>query len=431
MGSLLQAYGFYAECMARYKKPDAWKYFTDMFDYLPLCALVDGEIFAVHGGTTSYTVESLMPCVLSSEHLASFTYLASWCICCGSGLSPTLHTLDQIRVLDRFHEVPFKGAICDLMWGDPEPSQRGFRQSTRGAGFTFGGDVVDTFLYLNGVSNIVRSHQLCHEGYQELWNGKFITVWSAPNYCYRMKNMASILEIGPAPSHERFYNVFQECPVNVRYQKGLVPPPVIPDDADPSMFGVRGSTLPGSLPGSLAALGALNALNALNRAAAAAASSGRGMNGTASSGGDSHSAQFGSSSASPSSGQSQRASKAGRVTFGGSSHSGGVDDGGTDEEDLGGYSDQDNSDSEPEMELGDDDDDDDQHQHHQHGDDETALPEGEEEQELDPDSDLANTPPAPLTAQTFMPLDGDAEAAAAAAEETVASPLNVVVSPPS
>ena len=35
-----------------------WKYFTDLFDYLPLTALVEGEIFALHGGL-SPTIDTL------------------------------------------------------------------------------------------------------------------------------------------------------------------------------------------------------------------------------------------------------------------------------------------------------------------------------------------------------------------------------------
>lgn len=45
------AYGFYAECLNRYKGSDAWRCFTDMFDYLPLAASIDGAILAIHGGS--------------------------------------------------------------------------------------------------------------------------------------------------------------------------------------------------------------------------------------------------------------------------------------------------------------------------------------------------------------------------------------------
>ncbi len=36
--------------------------------------------------------------------------------------------------------------MCDLMWGDPDPDSNGFQVSARGAGYTFGKDVVDKFM---------------------------------------------------------------------------------------------------------------------------------------------------------------------------------------------------------------------------------------------------------------------------------------------
>ena len=47
------------------------------------------------------------------------------------------------------------------------------------------------------------------------------TVWSAPNYCYRAGNLASILEIGP--DLERYYNVFGPCPDGERGQSTSPP----------------------------------------------------------------------------------------------------------------------------------------------------------------------------------------------------------------
>jgi len=41
---ITQVYGFYDECLRKYGSPSVWKYFTDLFDYLPLTALVDGRV---------------------------------------------------------------------------------------------------------------------------------------------------------------------------------------------------------------------------------------------------------------------------------------------------------------------------------------------------------------------------------------------------
>lgn len=41
---ITQVYGFYDECLRKYGNPNVWKCFTDLFDYLPLTALVDGQV---------------------------------------------------------------------------------------------------------------------------------------------------------------------------------------------------------------------------------------------------------------------------------------------------------------------------------------------------------------------------------------------------
>lgn len=57
--------------MKKYGNPNVWQYCTDLFDYLPISAVVDNKVFCVHGG-----------------------------------LSPSIKTLDDIRAIDRITEVP-------------------------------------------------------------------------------------------------------------------------------------------------------------------------------------------------------------------------------------------------------------------------------------------------------------------------------------
>ena len=89
-----------------------------------------------------------------------------------------------------------------------------FVRPRSGAGYTFGTGVVYKFLETNQMSHILRAHQLCMEGYTSLFDEHLSTVWSAPNYCYRCGNSASILEVGPGGS--MFFNVFQAAPENER-----------------------------------------------------------------------------------------------------------------------------------------------------------------------------------------------------------------------
>ncbi|KFK29185.1 unnamed protein product [Arabis nemorensis] len=157
---ITQVYGFYDECVRKYGSVNVWRYCTDIFDYMSLSAVVENKIFCVHGG-----------------------------------LSPAIMTLDQIRTIDRKQEVPHDGAMCDLLWSDPEDIVDGWGLSPRGAGFLFGGSVVTSFNHTNNIDYIGRAHQLVMEGYKWMFDSQIVTVWSAPNYCYRCGNVASILEL--------------------------------------------------------------------------------------------------------------------------------------------------------------------------------------------------------------------------------------------
>ena len=113
----------------------------------------------------------------------------------------------DIRYLDRRQEVPHEGAMCDLMWSDPAENMQGWHVSPRGAGYLFGKDIVDQFLHTNGINMIARAHQLVMEGFKVSFDEKLVTVWSAPNYCYRCGNIAAIMILDENLS--RTYQTFE------------------------------------------------------------------------------------------------------------------------------------------------------------------------------------------------------------------------------
>lgn len=56
----------------------------------------------------------------------------------------------------------FKGPMCDLLWSDPD-DRGGWGISPRGAGYTFGQDISETFNHANGLTLVSRAHQLVME----------------------------------------------------------------------------------------------------------------------------------------------------------------------------------------------------------------------------------------------------------------------------
>ncbi|KAI3386220.1 hypothetical protein SNEBB_000627 [Seison nebaliae] len=157
---ITQVYGFYDECMKKYGSATVWRFCTETFDYFSLGAEINGKILCVHGG-----------------------------------LSPSIYTLDDIRCIDRKIEVPHEGAMCDLLWSDPNDAHPKWDISPRGAGFLFGREIVESFHRRNGINLLCRAHQLIMEGYKWHFDKMLLTIWSAPNYCCRCGNEAAILEL--------------------------------------------------------------------------------------------------------------------------------------------------------------------------------------------------------------------------------------------
>jgi diadenosine tetraphosphatase ApaH/serine/threonine PP2A family protein phosphatase len=239
-------YGFYDECLRKYGSANVWRYCCEVFDYLALGAIVLGATTQlepsrqpVTAPSRSSTQEYLDPDVEievldsggsiiqrfprgnkrparasspskqssspSSKTGPPGTSASGWTrgttgstsgavLCVHGGLSPLIDTVDKIRLLDRKQEVPHEGAMCDLLWSDPDEID-GWGLSPRGAGFLFGADIVKQFNHKNDLSMIARAHQLVMEGFKEMFDSSIVTVWSAPNYCYRCGNVAAILEL--------------------------------------------------------------------------------------------------------------------------------------------------------------------------------------------------------------------------------------------
>ncbi|MCP9262459.1 Serine/threonine-protein phosphatase 5 [Dirofilaria immitis] len=153
-------YGFEGEVKSKYTSQMA-DFFTEIFDYLPLCHLINNKIFVCHGG------------LFKDDNI----------------------TMNDIKKQIGFVNHQTRVSImCDLLWSDPQDID-GRSASKRGVGCQFGPDVTHKFCETNGLDYVVRSHEVKPEGYEVHHDGKCITVFSAPNYCDTMGNKGAFITI--------------------------------------------------------------------------------------------------------------------------------------------------------------------------------------------------------------------------------------------
>lgn len=84
--------------------------------------------------------------------------------------------------------------ITEMLWADP-CEEKGIKNSIRGMGYSFGPDVTECFLRLNKIKKVIRSHEVCPNGYKYHHSDKLITLFSCPRYGGSI-NLGACLRIG-------------------------------------------------------------------------------------------------------------------------------------------------------------------------------------------------------------------------------------------
>ncbi|BGP26709.1 serine/threonine protein phosphatase Pzh1 [Rhodotorula toruloides] len=157
--NVTRVYGFYDECKRRCNIK-VWKTFIDVFNCLPIAAVVASKIFCVHGG-----------------------------------LSPSLSSMDDIRRISRPTDVPDYGLLNDLLWSDPSDTALDWEDNERGVSYCFGKSVIGAFLARYDFDLICRAHMVVEDGY-EFWNDRtLVTIFSAPNYCGEFDNFGACMSV--------------------------------------------------------------------------------------------------------------------------------------------------------------------------------------------------------------------------------------------
>ncbi|XP_056267607.1 serine/threonine-protein phosphatase 2B catalytic subunit alpha isoform isoform X2 [Pseudoliparis swirei] len=189
---LTEYFTFKQECKIKYSE-QVYDSCMDAFDCLPLAALMNQQFLCVHGG-----------------------------------LSPEIHTLDDIKKLDRFKEPPAFGPMCDLLWADPledfgnEKTQEYFSHNTvRGCSYFYSYPAVCEFLQSNNLLSIIRAHEAQDAGYVVPTGHRRTTIHTLHNntrsVCLRLRRyrmyrksqttgFPSLITIFSAPNYLDVYN---------------------------------------------------------------------------------------------------------------------------------------------------------------------------------------------------------------------------------
>ncbi|KAI5636045.1 calcineurin-like phosphoesterase domain-containing protein [Phthorimaea operculella] len=160
---------FHTECVQKYGDAEGskiWNAINNVFDVLPLAAVIDDKVFCCHGGIPP-----------------------PW-VC------PLITAIDKVPVpLTRPSEQ--STIAWELLWNDPVKANKltastaaelttneGFAANVkRGTGHVFDQTAVDRFLLANQLSHVVRAHELHQNGFMVQLRGRVISVFSSSHYC--------------------------------------------------------------------------------------------------------------------------------------------------------------------------------------------------------------------------------------------------------
>ena len=153
-------YGFREQIVKYYHTDELWIEMNNVFDWLPLAAIIENVIFCVHGGIAN-------------------------------GLE-NISVLEKIQrpISDFSNQI-----ICDIMWSDPSDNITDFCPSPRGIGQIFGIHILKKFLKANSFQKFIRAHQCVINGVEVFLKDRGYTVFSASNYCDVRFNKSGLIKI--------------------------------------------------------------------------------------------------------------------------------------------------------------------------------------------------------------------------------------------
>ena len=173
-------FSFRKECLAKFGRDlgqEVWLLLNEVMDSIPFCAVVNDTIFCAHGG-----------------------------------IPTSAKTIRELNMISNDLPSPESEAppVWEIMWNDPATqaqieegrgslgnisTQKGFMPNIkRGAGFFYSEVAVDRFLKDNGLTHIIRAHEMKKQGFSFHFDGKVVTVFSCSFYS-GLQNTAAVMRV--------------------------------------------------------------------------------------------------------------------------------------------------------------------------------------------------------------------------------------------
>jgi len=161
-------YGLGDECKDKFNEDiedpnSVFRAICDLFNYLPLAALIENKIFCVH-----------------------------------SGIGENVKTLEDIMSIKKPYSVYDNPVVLDLLWSTPEELKYDYLANNLTTNMRkryFNENLVGEFMKNNKIDYIIRSHEVLEHGFEKLYDGKVVSIYSALNYCGIYTNSAGIISI--------------------------------------------------------------------------------------------------------------------------------------------------------------------------------------------------------------------------------------------
>lgn len=170
--------GFAEECLERIEEDlndtkSVFQTINNMFEWLPLAAIIDDKILCIHGGIGS-TIKSLDDILKLHRPIK---------------VSSTPNSIEEQKVID-------------ILWSctSDNDCEKGIQPSeqwntSKYPIYKFGSDKIEEFLNSNDLDLIIRSNECVLDGFERFANGQLITLFSSSECYSSSKNAAAILVV--------------------------------------------------------------------------------------------------------------------------------------------------------------------------------------------------------------------------------------------